>query len=234
MELKEGDLVLCKVKKIERATVFLEIEENGEGSMMLSEVSAGRIRNLRQYVAPNKKIVCKILKKMNGHIQLSLRRVTAKERENVLEKHKKERKLAKLLETINNNSEQIINKIKESTDFVEFFEEAKESPELLKKYFSLSESTKLEKLLSERTEKEKIIKKSFTITTNSPTGISDIKEILTTNLENIKIKYLGSSKFSITIKGKNFKETNKELTEILEKIEQKAKSKKANFKLKEK
>ncbi len=76
MELTEGSLVLCTVKKIEKTNIFLDIDGYGEGSMVLSEVAAGRIRNLREYVFPNKKIVCKILNIDKGHIELSLRRVT--------------------------------------------------------------------------------------------------------------------------------------------------------------
>ena len=62
MELKEDEIVMCTVKSIEGTTVFLEIESNGTGSMAMSEVAAGRIRNLREYVFPKKKVVCKILK----------------------------------------------------------------------------------------------------------------------------------------------------------------------------
>ena len=55
-QLIEGALVLCTVKKVEKTTVFVEIEGNGEGSMVFSEVAAGRIRNLRDHISPNKKI----------------------------------------------------------------------------------------------------------------------------------------------------------------------------------
>ena len=95
IELKEDDIILCIVKRIEGTTVFLDIEDNGnliQGTMIFSEVSPGRIRNIREYVVPNKKVVCKILRIRDGHPELSLRRVTAKEREFILEIYKKEGK----------------------------------------------------------------------------------------------------------------------------------------------
>jgi translation initiation factor 2 alpha subunit (eIF-2alpha) len=232
MEVKIGDVVLCTVKKIEKTTVFLQIEGNGEGSMVLSEVAAGRIRNLRQHVALNKKVVCKVLEIRNDQIHLSLRRVTAKERNEILDWHKKDKKLANMLKTVTNNSSQIIEKIKEEHDFVEFFEEARDDPKLLEKFFTDLELKKLTKILTERIEKEKTVVKKFTLKSLSSTGISDIQKILPKNTESMKIKYLGSSKFSITIKAKEFKEANKEMSDTLETIEKKAKQLQASLEIK--
>ncbi|MEN9625985.1 MAG: hypothetical protein RL557_313, partial [archaeon] len=61
-ELEEGQIVLCTVDKIIGTTVFVRIDNNGEGTLTFSEIAPGRIRNLREYVMPGKKIVCKILK----------------------------------------------------------------------------------------------------------------------------------------------------------------------------
>ena len=143
MALIEGQLVLCTVKVIDKANIFFDIEEQGEGSMVLSEVAAGRIRNLREYVFPGKKIVCKVLNVSNGHVELSLRRVTAKERQEVLERYKKERSFVSMLKTIASNPEEIVKKIKKEHDLVSFLEEAKDNTEILKKYFSKEQIEKL-------------------------------------------------------------------------------------------
>ncbi len=79
--MEEGDIVLCTVVKIERTTVFVKLEDGKEGTINTSEIAPGRIRNLRDYVVPDKKIVCKILSiDPKGNINLSLRRVTTKEK----------------------------------------------------------------------------------------------------------------------------------------------------------
>ena len=60
MEFEEGDVVLCTVEKIEGTVVFVNIDgTNKQGTIITSEVAPGRIRNIREYVVPKKKIVSK-------------------------------------------------------------------------------------------------------------------------------------------------------------------------------
>ncbi len=230
LEVKTGDIVLCTVKRIEGTTVFFDIESNGEGNMPMSEVAAGRIRNLREYVAPNKKVVCKILSLEKGHIQLSLRRVTAKEREQALERHKKENVCNTVLKTIVKDPTKVIEQIKEKYELADFFDEARANPSLLQEFFKKEEAAKLQKMIAEKEERQKAVKSVFILKTLAPSGLADIKEILGTNAG---IKYLGSSKFMIEITGKDFKEAHHKLQEILKSIEQKAKDKKMQFEVKE-
>jgi len=57
MEFEEGDVVLCTVEKIEGTVVFVNIDgTNKQGTIITSEVAPGRIRNIREYVVPKKKI----------------------------------------------------------------------------------------------------------------------------------------------------------------------------------
>ena len=77
--MEEGDLILCKVKKVTNTITFVEMPDGNEGTIISSEIAAGRIKLMRQYVVPNKQIVCKILRIENGNVHLSLRRVNSKE-----------------------------------------------------------------------------------------------------------------------------------------------------------
>lgn len=232
MELIEKSVVLCTVKKIEKTNIFLDIEDNGEGIMVLSEIAAGRIRNLREYVSLNKKIVCKVLSIEPGNIQLSLRRVTAKERETILEGYKKEKRLNSILKTIVKNPQEIIKKIKQEYDVLTFLEEVRDKPLILKKLFSKEEADRFEKIIEEKIEREKEVKKIFKLSSTSQTGIQEIKEIL--DIQNVGIKYLGSSNFLMSAKAVDFKKANKKLTSALEQIEKLAKEKHAHFEIKEK
>ncbi len=233
MELKEDDVVMCTVKKIEGTTVFVDIEDNGEGSIVLSEVAAGRIRNLRDYVSQGKKIVCKILKIEKGRIELSLRRVTGKEKEKIKEKYEKERNLLSMLKASVKNPDEILKKIKESQDALEFLEEARSNPQILEKFIPKSEIQAFSKILAEKKEKEKIVKKTISLKSFSQTGINDIKETLQSAM-NVEIKYLGSSRFSIASKAKDFKEANQQVQKALEQIKTKVKEKKLIFESEEK
>jgi len=231
MQLKEEDLVMCTVKSIEGTTIFLEIEGNGQAQMTLSEVAAGRIRNLREYVVPNKKIVCKVLKILNGTPQLSLRRVTGKEKEEIRERYKKERTFQAILKTTVKNSEEVINKIKEKYEIWKFYDEAQKNPEILSSFVEKTDLQKITKALFEKKEKEKEIKKIFVIKSFSENGLNEIKEIL--DIKNSEIHYLGSSNFSITTRAQDFKDAKSRIDEILQEIEKKAKEKKLEFEIKE-
>src|ERR1041384_2782866 len=104
MELKQDELVLCTVKKIEGTTVFVTIEEYGlEGTIVFSEIAAGRIRNIREYAVPNKKIVCKVFKIQPDHIELSFRRVTGAERDSLIERFRQESTFKTMLKQIVKN-----------------------------------------------------------------------------------------------------------------------------------
>ena len=231
MNLKEDDVVMCTVKKIEGTTVFLDIEGNGEGSMALPEVSAGRIRNLREYVSPNKKIVCKILRIVKGHPELSLRRVTGKERDTVKERYKKEKTLTSMLKTIVKEPKEVLEKIKSEYDIPNFIDDARENPKIIESFLRPKDAQALSKILSEKKEKEKTVKRTLTLKSTSPSGVEDIKSIL--DIKNVKIHYLGSSKFSIEASGKDFKEANSKIDPALEEIEKRAKKFKAKLKIKE-
>src|SRR3990172_307397 len=117
MELEVGDAVLCTVDRIVGTVVFVKIhglEKETEGSIVMSEVAPGRIRNIRDYVVPHKKIVCKVLRiGSNGHIDLSLRRVTQKESKEVKKKTENEQSYEKILKSvIKDRAEQALEKIR--------------------------------------------------------------------------------------------------------------------------
>ncbi|MBI2452203.1 S1 RNA-binding domain-containing protein [Candidatus Pacearchaeota archaeon] len=229
MKIKEDDIVLCTVKKIEGTAVFVEIEGGHYGSIVFSEIAAGRIRNIRDYVSVGRLIVCKILKIAPDHIELSFRRITAKERDMALDRHKKEAALKSLLKAIGEEPARIIDNIKDSYDVGDFFEEIKSNPKLFEKFLSKEKAEKISKMLSEKVEKEKFVKKKFVLKSLSEHGVRDIKEIL--NFENVDIKYLGSSTFSASSSGRDFKEAEGSLARILEEIEKKAKEKRAFFEI---
>jgi translation initiation factor 2 subunit 1 len=222
------ELVICIVKKIIGTSVFLHIENyNKEGVMIFSEVSPGRIRNLRSYVAPNKKIVCKILRidRKTGHIDLSLRRVSVRDQKEVLNTYNKEKANLIILKLV--ADENIVEKIKEKYFIItNFFEKFQKDNNLAKKFLKKDQIEKLSKLIIEK-EKEKKVKVNLKIKLEhfGSEGIEIIKEILKNNKEKAEVKYISAPLYSLTLEGKNYKEANKKIKEITEKIIQKIKEK---------
>ncbi|MBI5803831.1 hypothetical protein HY450_01150 [Candidatus Pacearchaeota archaeon] len=228
MKFKEGDVVFCKVEKIEGTTVFLEVEGTDKGTMVLSEVAAGRIRNLRSYVSPNRNVVCKILKVVRGHLELSLRRVTSKERDEVLNRHKKGRALRSVFEAVGVGKDEL-RKIEDLYNLGELMEEAEESPGVLDKLIGKEKAKKVLEMISEKEGREKIAEGKFVLSSLSEQGVNDIKKIL--DLRDVEIHYLGSSQFSVLSSGKDFKEANNKLNNALEEIGRRAKANNAFFEL---
>ena len=157
MELEEGDVILCTVDRIVGTVVFIKIDGTSkEGSIILSEIAPGRIRNLREYVVPKKKIVCKILRINSlGNIHLSLRRVTPKEIKEVKELYKQEKSLKSVLKSVlGEKSEEIISEIEKSENLFEFFQEAKKNPKKLEKIIKKEHSKKILEILNSQKQKK--------------------------------------------------------------------------------
>jgi translation initiation factor 2 subunit 1 len=226
--MQEGDLILGTVEKIEHTTVFVKIQDNGLGTIITSEVAPGRIRNLRDYVVPGKKIVCKILKiDSSGNIHLSLRRVTAKEKKEVQEKYEKEKSAISILKNITPDFESVSKKIEEKMPVFELFNQAKENPSLLDKYFTKEQAEKLILILKERKEKEVEMKSEFTLSSDLSDGLKKLKDLLSPYQD--KITYLAAGRYSIKIIAKDYKKAKIEMNKILEDIEKKAKASHIKF-----
>jgi translation initiation factor 2 alpha subunit (eIF-2alpha) len=229
-EYNEGDIILCTVRDIVKTTVFVETEDGKKGSIVFSEIAPGRIRNIRDYVVPNKIIACKILHITPDHLFLSLRRVKDKEKKELMELYKKEKSLESVIKKIlGEKSSEIIKEIKSKSSLIELFENAKSNPNEFEKYFSKSEIEKLSKIQIDKKEKEKEVKEEFYLTCKEFDGIKRLKLILS-SYDNIF--YLGSSKFMIRIKSHNLKQAGSQMTQILEDIEKQAKKNKCEFNVK--
>lgn len=233
--LEQGDVVLCTVERIEKTIVFVRIENNGDGSIVTSEIAPGRIRNLRDYVIPKKKIVCKVLRvSPTGNIELSLRRVTNKERKEVLDKHQQERSYMSVLRTIlKEKAEKAIEEIQRQGRVFDFLEESKKDHKILEKIVGVKEAEKILEIVLSQKQKKVVIKKEFSLTTIEPNGISLIKNILK-NIKNAEIKYISAGRYSIKTEDVNPKEAEQRLRKIIEDVEKQAKKSRVNFNMREK
>ena len=232
IELKENDVVLCTVARIEGTGVFVKLDEYKlDGAITLSEISPGRIRNIREFVSIGKKIVCKVLRKKEDHLELSLRRVSAKERDSILEYYKRERIFSSILKSvIGEKSTEVVKKIKDSEDLSQIVETVKSNPEVLKKYLSQKELDKLKEILSQKKDTEKVVQKKILIKSDQENGIINIKNVLET--KEADISYLGSSSFLIKVRGKEYKTANIQLDKLLDSIKEKAKKAHAHLEIK--
>ncbi len=235
MEFEEGDAVLCTVDRIVGTVVFVKIEGNGEGSIIMSEIAPGRIRNIRDYVVPKKKIVCKILRiSSNGHIDLSLRRVSQKESKEVKERAEEGKSYIKILRSIvGERADENLKKIEAWGNIYDLFQNAKENPKELEKIVGEKDAKKILDILMTQKKKRAVIKKEINVSSMNPDGINDIKRTLD-GIKNAKIKYLSGGKYSLETESDDVKTAGNEIRKILEEIEKRTKNNKINFSIKEK
>ncbi len=231
-ELEVGDVLMCTVDRIVGTVVFVKIDGKGEGSIILSEVAPGRIRNLRDYVVPKKEIVCKVLRISGDRIDLSLRRVTQKEQKEVKEQYKQEKSCINILKSVlKEKAEIIIEEILKQEKVYEFLQGAKKNPKKLEKLIGKIDSKKILEILNSQKQKKATIKKEIFLTTTKSNGLELIKTILVP-IKEAEIRYISAGKYSIKKEGSDLKTIDNGLREIIAVTEKKSKEYGADFSIK--
>ncbi|MBS7625092.1 MAG: translation initiation factor IF-2 subunit alpha [Candidatus Bathyarchaeia archaeon] len=95
-----GELVISTIKEITDYGAYVTLDEYGkEGFLHISEVSSGWIRNIRDYIREGEKVVLKVLRvdPSRNQIDLSLRRVTQREKREKILLWKRSRRAESLL-----------------------------------------------------------------------------------------------------------------------------------------
>ncbi|MCK4552990.1 hypothetical protein KAT80_02200 [Candidatus Pacearchaeota archaeon] len=232
--LEVGDIVMCTVDRIVGTIVFVKIDGNGEGGIILSEIAPGRIRNLREYVVPKKRIVCKILRIFQNRIDLSLRRVTQKEQKEIKEQYKQEKSYTSILKSVlGEKADKLVKEILKQGKIYEFLQEAKQNSKKLEKLVGKKDSKKILKIIDSQKQKKAIIKKEISLTTTKPNGLELIKNIFK-DIANAEIKYISAGRYALQTESTDIKTADKNLKEILKDIEKKAKNNSIEFNIKEK
>jgi len=130
-----GDLVIATIENVTDYGAYAKLDEfDKHGLLHVSEISSSWIRNIRDFVREGQKVVLKVLRVNHdkGHIDLSLRRVTKRERIEKVMMWKKERKAEALMrgvaEKLGLTTEEVYEKagalIEEQYELYEAFEKA--------------------------------------------------------------------------------------------------------------
>ncbi|MBW2969427.1 S1 RNA-binding domain-containing protein [Candidatus Woesearchaeota archaeon] len=245
---QEDELVLCTVTAVHYHSVFVTLDEyNKTGLIHISEIAPGRIRNIRDYVVENKKVVCKVLKidKEKGHIDLSLRRVNEKQKRTKLNQIKQEQLAENIIIYLAKQQkkkpeelyQEIISKLFEKYDSLfTAFEEASQDKMKLEDFLNKKLSSELITLIKQRIKPKQIeIGGEIKISSTASNGVEVVKDILK-KVESLKgksaIKYKGAGIYSITIQSDDYKEAEKILKQAIEKAEKESKKQKATFEFK--
>ena len=232
--MNEGNLVLCTVEKVTNTVTFVRLPNEEEGTIISSEIAPGRIKFMRQYVVPNKKIVCKVLKADNGHIHLSLRRVTGKEKKEVMQQYKQDRAIhAAFNQILDDKSKDIKHKIlKDYETLTAFVDATKENKNLIKTYFPKEKEKALLRIIDKR-RKSHEMSVHINVTSLEDDGILHIKDLFDLGDSHIRVTYLSAGEFRLKLVVDDFKQGKKDLQDLLTNLEKKAKKTHLEFHAKE-
>ncbi|MBI1935246.1 translation initiation factor IF-2 subunit alpha [Candidatus Woesearchaeota archaeon] len=224
---EEGELVLCTVTSVQFHSVQVDLDEYGKSGLIhISEVSPGRIRNIRDFVREGKKVVCKALRinQEKGYIDLSLRRVNESEKTKKIDYIKREQNAEKIVEIaakkLGIKTEDLYNQISEKVmekylSLHEYFEKVVQDDKLLE---SLGIDSKYLGIVAESIKQrmkppEVEISGNLKVSLFAPDGIAIIKDSLAKAEQatkgRIKIAYLGSGLYRFTLKAPDYKEAEK-------------------------
>src|SRR2546428_13160179 len=235
-----GDLVVATVTRVENYGAYVKLHEFSgiEGLVHISENSTTWVRNIREHARQGQKLVLKVLRvsSQRNQIDLSLRRVTGREKSEKMLEWKKERKDEAILKSAaermkkpEEDAEAIKNTILEKFGgLYDPLEEAMdEGPEALVKA-GLSEDwaqaiTDVSKTKI-RLERSKV-RGTVAVTCRKPGGLEIIrqtllgaKKIRRSRGSEIKIYTIGSPKYRIEVEAGNFEAAEKTLNLVTEEI----------------
>lgn len=217
--MKFGDYVICKVKKINPHSVFVEIiDEKKEGMIHISEVASGWIKNIRKHVRENQIIVAKILKE-NHWFHLSLKRVTEADKKEIMKKYNLEIRGRKLLKIVakhtDMNYKELKKKIEQRFTIYEAFSLCLRNPKMLE--FLPKEVVEVMKDVAKKNIKikEKKIILHLSMFSLSSNGLKIIKQLLE-KIQNlgVEIIYLGAPNYLL-----KYKTRKKDVQKIINKID---------------
>jgi translation initiation factor 2 subunit 1 len=232
---EEDELVLCTINKVFPHSVFCTIDEfRKTGVIHISEVSPGRIRNIRDFVREDKKIVCKVLRvnKEKGHIDLSLRRVNDSQKRSKTNQIKQEVMAERILEFIckkfNKDPLKVYNSIapKVFDDYdslYDLFEDIVEGNNSFDSFdFDKDFVKELLVMIKQRIKPaEVIIKGVLELSSSSTDGIEIIKGALVKALsigDGVNIKYKSAGNYSVSVKSFDYPSAEKILKSVIDLI----------------
>lgn len=234
-----GELVISTVAEITDYGAYVKLDEYGgkEGFLHISEISSGWIRNIRDYVREGEKLVLKVLRvdPARNQIDLSLRRVTQREKREKILLWKRSRRAESLIKSaaqrLGMRVEEIYSLISEPLEksFGDIYggleAAAREGAGVLIKA-GIQEN--LAKVLAEIA-KEKIrltvvkVRGILSLTCNKPDGVLRIKEALLKAREgvssrgvNVNIYVIAPPKYQVEVTAKDYKEANAILKRVAE------------------
>lgn len=229
-----GELVICKISKVNPHSAFAYLEEYGvEGMIHISEISSGWIRDIRNFVKVGQTAVAKVTRIDEQHVSLSLKRVDKKQENNKIKDYRLNQRAEKMLQLAADALKKSLDKAYEEVGFAlqenfgslyEGFKASLTNQQLLKDRGIPEKWIEQLKAIAEKTivQKEFEFKARLYVKTYKEQGISIIKSALAdAEKKGLQVKYIAAPEYMVKFKSMNAKKGEKEFIEKLESIKSK-------------
>jgi len=236
---EDGELVLATVKEITAHGVYVTLDEYGKlpAFLHISEIATGWVRDIERYAKPGQKIVLKVIRvnRTRKEIDLSLRQVSGEERKAKIIEVKKTEKAVTILDALKSklsNNELGFKKIHDAvlnqydTLYDGFEDIARRGPKALQKLeLDLPLAEALEDVVKEKIAIPIVeVRGVMDIRVKTSNGIEVIKSALRSGEDvktsgvQVKVTYLGTPRYRLTVKAENYKVAERALQSALERI----------------
>jgi translation initiation factor 2 subunit 1 len=236
---ESGDLVMATIESVMDYGAYAKLDEyKRQGFLHVSEISSARIRNVRDIVRENQKMVLKVLRVNveKGHIDLSLRRVTKRERIEKIKSWKKDRKGEALLRAVAEKVGLPINEVYQKAGLIleekyglyEGFEKVvKEGIEVLTKLDIPEDIAKIIAQVAEERIRIKMVKVRGTLVIRcmKPNGVKcikdafiDAKRLQKAKDAKIEFRVIAAPRYSVEVSADGWKRAEELLEEVSQSV----------------
>jgi len=232
-----GEVVVCTVREITSHGIYVNLDqyEGMNGFLHVSEISTGWVRNIERVAKVSQKLVLKVIRanRMRREIDLSLRQVTNEERRAKVIEWKREERAVAIMGVVNkrlglDDAQSAALKEKLEDKFGTLYEAFEMAARKGEKGLDVTEVDEPTAKAIAETAAEKIVPPSYEvgalveISSRSSNGIEQIKKTLMaaagSPAAEVHITYAGAPKYRVRVTADDYKQAEKALDGVLEKI----------------
>ncbi len=233
-----GEIVIGTVTRVMDFGAFVSLDEyeDKEGMVHISEVAPGWVKDIRDHVKKGQKVVCKVLSvnPKRGHIDLSIKDVTERQKKEKWQQWKSELRAFKWLEIagekVGISKEELVKigkkLIKEYDTIYEAFEEAAfEGYEVLVPVVGEEMAKAIAEIARENVKPPRVkVRGYFELKCFASDGIERIKKALMEAYKvakdgvKVTLEYVGAPKYRIVIEAEDYKVAEKTLKNVVNRV----------------
>jgi translation initiation factor 2 subunit 1 len=234
-----SELVILQVAKVMPFGAYCKLLEynNVEVFLPIKEVSSGWIKNIHEFVHEGQKLVCKVtyIDKERGTIDVSLKKVTAKETRQKNDSYNLERRLQAMFTRavrtagLESQKEELIKKaVEEFTTYTNLMRNVGgDSAELEKsKLPKKLRSALLELLESSKKKKRYVVSYIMKLTSyDTKKGVTELKEVIGAIKDiGVEVTYISAPSYRLVSEGKDYVDAEKKIRQASDYVQERLKN----------